>query len=253
MIETVETIESPVPSVTPVAPVTPARADRAAGIVYSHPAHPPKPLLRGWIHAAAAIITLLLGVAVVTRSAPERWLPLAIFGVSVIELYSASAAFHILRWQGRLYICMRLLDHCSIFVMIAATATTFAALFPLFGMRLALIVLIWLTAAAGIALKVFYTSMSRTLSTLVYVGMGWVAGGVWLILWLAQRPSEAALFPLALAGTLYTLGAIIYTRRNPDWWPRVFGYHELFHVLVVLANTAIAVAILQIAGVPFIV
>src|SRR5262249_41708138 len=122
------------------------------------------------------------------------------------------------------------------------------------GVRLALIALIWLATAAGIALKVFFTGMSRTLSTLLYVGMGWIAGGIWLLLWLGQRPttSAAVLLPLALAGALYTLGALIYARRGPNWCPSVFGYHELFHVLVVLATTAIGVAILHIAGVPFI-
>jgi hemolysin III len=243
-------------------PVAPTAAE---DVVVAHPQQhrrrptpggSPKPLLRGWIHAAAAIVTVLCVAIFVTSAAPDQRLPLIVFGGSIVELYAVSATFHVLRWHGKIHSYLRLLDHCSIFVMIAATATAFAATIPLMWVRLGLIAFIWTAAAAGMAAKVLHPSMSRILSTVLYVVMGWIGGCTWLILGLVLSPATApasvfgvALLPLALAGFFYTLGAVIYVRRAPDWWPTVFGYHELFHVLVVLANTTVTVAVLHVAGI----
>jgi hemolysin III len=216
----------------------------------------PKPLLRGWIHAAASLAALLVVVTFIVRNGSmDRRLPLIIFGASLVELFAVSAAFHILRWRGTLHRYVRLLDHSSIFVMIAATTTTFAALEPLAQVRLMLIVSIWSAAAGGIAAKTLYRGMSRTLSTWLYLAMGWCCGGVWVALWLfpgsaaqTRMTMSALLLPLPLAAVLYTLGALIYLRQAPNWWPKVFGYHELFHLLVVLANATVTIAVFQANG-----
>lgn len=245
----IETIEQPVaPTTTEDASAAQQHRQRLA--IAAHGSSP-KPLLRGCIHAAAAIAALLL-VATFVESAPlDRRLPLLVFGGSLVELYAVSATFHMVRWQGKMYTYMRLLDHSSIFVMIAATAAAFAAMAPIIWLRSGLIMLIWSAAAAGIGAKWLHPRMSRILSTLLYLGMGWIGGGAWFILSRSASASNgfsAALLPLVLAGVLHTLGAVIYARRLPNWWPAVFGYHELFHILVVLGNTAVSVAVLHVTG-----
>src|SRR5262249_10558740 len=142
------------------------------------------------------------------------------------------------------YQYLKLLDHASIFVLIAATASAFIAVStPPAALRTALSGLIWAMASAGVGLKLLYSAMTRALSTTLYLMMGWVAGCSWIASSvLGATPSgvaSAALPPLALAGLLHTAGALVYVRRLPDWWPGFFGYHELFHTLVVLGNAAL--------------
>jgi hemolysin III len=106
-------------------------------------------------------------------------------------------------------------------------------------------------AGAGVALKVLHPTMSRALSTRLYCTMGWIAGGSWLasaILAGSLNRAGTVLVLIALAGVLHTAGALVYVRRRPDWWPAVFGYHELFHALVVLGNAAITICALSCAG-----
>lgn len=161
MIETIETIETIEAIERPVAPPTTSS---------------PKPLLRGWIHAAAAIVTLLFIAALVMGSVlPDRRLTLVIFGGSLVELYTVSATFHLMRWRGKLHTYLRLLDHASIFVLIAASSTAFAAEIPPIGVRLGFIALLWVAAAGGITAKALHPGMSRGLSAALYVRwVGWV-------------------------------------------------------------------------------
>lgn len=220
-----------------------------------------KPLLRGRIHAAAALLMVAFAFVLVTGVKPSLRVPLAIYSGCLIELYAVSATYHMLQWHGRGLRLLRTLDHSNIYVTIAATATAFAAFEPSARMRIGLTVLVWLAAGAGISAKVFAQGMSRALSTWLYVAMGVMAGSVWLALWLNPGQSTAAhaathvvgiVLLLVLGGLLHMVGALVYARRWPDPWPRIFGFHEVFHVFVVMANGAISLAVLVILGIgPF--
>lgn len=207
-----------------------------------------KPLLRGWMHAAAAPAALIFTVFLVLRAPAEQRLTLLIYGVSLVELYTVSALFHLGSWRRKAYMRWRLLDHASIFVAIAGADTALATLPQSAPAYTALLCLTWAAAGGGICVKLCHPRMSRNLSAALYLMMGWVGGCVALAAWwslAAPTPPSPWLMLVGLAGLLHSVGALVYVRRQPDWWPSVFGYHELFHVLVVLGNAAISLVVLR--------
>lgn len=210
------------------------------------PARRRKPLLRGWSHAVAAvgaiILTVLLGW--LGRGDGLRLAALFVFGISTSALYTLSALYHLRepRRPARQRL-MRTLDHAGIFIGIAGTYTPFCMLVLQGWQRIALLAAVWLCALAGIALKVAWPGMSRQLSTYLYVSTGWTGMLVLPAFWRALPPPALAL--LLLGGSLYTLGAAIYAWRWPDPFPRVFGYHEIFHLLVIGGSTVVTVVLLR--------
>lgn len=209
-----------------------------------------QPRLRGWIHAIAAGVAAVSYPGLVLFAPQERRIALIIYGVSLIELYAVSAAFHLGRWRGLARRWIRLLDHASIFVAIAAADTAFVSLAAHSTASAIPLTVVWVSALAGIAAKICHGQMSRTLSTGLYLMTGWASGWIWLSLLRATNGSDslASLFGLiALAGILHTFGALVYARRWPDPWPSTFGYHELFHSLVVLGNLLVSISIIRLA------
>lgn len=202
-----------------------------------------KPLLRGWSHALAAVISVGLTVALGVRSYddPIRLLSLLVFGVSTIQLYAVSAIFHIGSWRGRRYAMWRTLDHASIFVVIAGTYTPFCVNVMSGWQGPAVLVLIWILAFGGVALTLATPALQRRLMVPLCVGMGWLA--------VVPGSSVAQVLPLPAVATLigggllYTIGAIIFASQRPDPYPRIFGFHELFHLFVVAGNAAFFAAI----------
>jgi hemolysin III len=137
---------------------------------------------------------------------------------------------------------MRRLDHSMIFVVIAGTYTPFALIALRGALAGALLIAVWAGAAAGIVLTLAWIDAPEWLVALLYVLLGWV-GAVALPTLVALGAGPAAL--VAAGGVLYTVGAVVYVRKRPDPVPAVFGYHEIFHVLV------IAAAALQYAAIAF--
>lgn len=202
-----------------------------------------KPLLRGWLHAAAACVAALLIVVIIRQTwghAP-RTLALLIFAGSSFELYSVSAIFHIWPWRAPRYYLLRTLDHCSIFVAIAGSYTPLGLALLDGWLRTLLLSAVWLLAVFGILVKMFHPHMSRWLSTSLYVGLGWVVALALPAFWTRLPGTAVAL--LALGGLFYTIGAMVYAWRQPDPFPRVFGFHELFHLLVIAGAVAIGAVI----------
>lgn len=208
-----------------------------------------KPRLRGWSHALAALaslafVVLLLWPGVV---APARLAPLLVYGASMVELYAVSAVFHIGGWRGVWHQRIRLMDHSSIFVAIAGAATpTYSATSPS-AVRTLLLASIWLLALAGITLKCARPHLARGVSVALYLAMGGVAFLPYLAI-VAPAPGSGGLpLPanclLLIGGALYVFGALVYQHRWLDLWPRVWGFHEWFHLCVVAANVACAVAV----------
>lgn len=197
-----------------------------------------KPLLRGWLHAAAAVGAVIVTMILTTQTAatPRLFWSTLVFGLSMILLYGVSAIYHLGNWRGRASRVWRSFDHANIFVLIAGTYTPFCVVLLTGLTRLAMLLLLWGLALAGVGLKIWRPFMSRSISTGLYIGMGWI--GVALVPRLMQTLPTPAISLLFAGGILYTLGGVIYTLRWPTLLPRIFSYHELFHLLCIAGNAA---------------
>jgi hemolysin III len=204
-----------------------------------------KPRLRGVSHQWAFFVSLLTGTALVATSPGGRaTLAAAIYAVSVAGLFGASALYHRITWaSAAARRWMRRLDHSMIFVLIAGTYTPFALLALHGPLSTAILVSVWAGAAAGVLMKLVWIDAPKWLVAATYVILGWVA--VAAFPQLATSLGITGMTLVAAGGVLYTAGAVIYARQRPDPVPAVFGYHEVFHVLVILA------AALQYAVVAF--
>jgi hemolysin III len=195
---------------------------------------PCKPRLRGVLHQWACATSVVLGVLVVVFADGGRErVAAAVYAASVTGLFGASALYHRVSWRPSVRRWMRRLDHSMIFVLIAGTYTPFALLAFDDGVGRTLLIAVWAGAAGGVALKLLWIDAPNWLGVLVYVGLGWVA--VWTFPALAEALGIVPTVLVGLGGLLYTAGAVIYATRRPDPAPAVFGYHEVFHLLVVIA------------------
>jgi len=193
----------------------------------------------GFTHLAGA----LLGVAAlvhllnkaVTQGTVWHVVSFAIFGSSLILLYTSSAFYHLLNVSEKSRLIFRKLDHVMIFVLIGGSYTPFC-LGPLRGpWGWSLFGVAWGIAIIGIFFTIFWIDAPRWLSTSIYMFMGWVA--VFAIYPMTQLLFPITLFWLVLGGVMYSLGAVIYAIKWPDPFPPVFGFHEIWH-LFVLAGSA---------------
>lgn len=205
----------------------------------------PKPLLRGWSHALAAVVALfaMLGLCWQTHHDMPRFLTMLIFGVSMVELYTVSAIYHIGsgRWGERAHRTLRTLDHASIFVFIAATYTPLCFNLMDGWLRAASLSGIWMMAAIGVGIKALSLQLPRAVSTSLYLVMGWISIFTLPALWEVLPGDAVAL--LALGGLMYTVGALVYAKQWPNPFPRVFGYHEIFHLFVIAGCVVFAIVI----------
>jgi hemolysin III len=209
-----------------------------------------RPLLRGWLHAGAAAgaIVVTIPLLVQTRHDLLRCVSLLVFGLSMVELYTVSAIYHVGMWQGRRRRVLRALDHASIFVLIAGTYTPISVNVLTGPLRLAVLGVIWALAIVGVMTAVSALRLPRWGYTGLYVAMGWVA--------LVPLPRLTQLLPwqplalLVAGGVLYTAGAVIYWLRRPDPLPRIFGFHEVFHLFVIAGSVAF-VTVIWIWVVPY--
>jgi hemolysin III len=195
----------------------------------------PKPRLRGVLHQWACATSALLGALVVmfADGGRER-IAAVVYAASVTGLFGASALYHRVTWRRpAVRRWMRRLDHAMIFVLIAGTYTPFALLAFDDGIGRVLLVAVWSGAAGGVALKLLWIDAPKWLGVAVYIGLGWLA--VWTFPSLVDAVGVIPTVLVGLGGLLYTTGAVVYATRRPDPVPTVFGYHELFHLLVVIA------------------
>lgn len=197
----------------------------------------PKPRFRGVFHQYAFFASLITGVVLVlvapTRKATAA---AAIYAVSVSGLFGASALYHRISWRPATRRWMRRLDHSMIFVLIAGTYTPFGLLILHGTLANVVLAVVWGGALAGVVLKLAWVDAPKWLMSGIYLALGWV--GAAAMPQLAARAGVGAVALLAAGGVLYSAGAIIYALRRPDPRPKVFGYHEIFHVLVIAAAAA---------------
>jgi hemolysin III len=204
-----------------------------------------KPRLRGVLHQWAFAASLLAGVGLVLEAGSERArLAVAVYALSVAALFGTSALYHRVNWRtlsARRWI--RRLDHTMIFVLIAGTYTPFGLLVLQGTLGDVILIAVWCAALAGAVFKLVWIDAPGWLGAATYVAIGWIA--LVALPELLDRLGVTAVAALALGGGLYSVGALIYAHKRPDPVPTVFGYHELFHLLVIVA------AALQYAVVAF--
>jgi hemolysin III len=194
-----------------------------------------KPRLRGVLHQWAFAVSLLAGLGLVLEAgSPRARLAVAVYALSVAALFGTSALYHRVDWRTlRARRWMRRLDHTMIFVLIAGSYTPFALLVLHGTLGAVILIAVWSVALLGAVFKLVWIDAPGWLIAATYVAVGW--GAVTTIPELTDRLGIAAVLALALGGVLYSVGAVIYARQRPDPAPTIFGYHELFHLLVILA------------------
>jgi hemolysin III len=204
-----------------------------------------KPRLRGVFHQWAFFVSVVAGaVLVLIAPAGRATLATAIYAVTVASLFGVSAVYHRVNWvseKARRW--MRRLDHSMIFCLIAGTYTPFALLVLDGPLATAILVGVWGGALAGIVLNLVWVDAPKVVTAIVYVALGWIA--VVAFPDLASELGVTATVLIGAGGVLYTAGAVIYALRRPDPAPAVFGYHEIFHVLVIAA-AAIQYAVIAV-------
>jgi hemolysin III len=193
-----------------------------------------QPLLRGWIHLCAVPVAVAAAAYLVVV-APNTTARVAavVYGLAMCALFTVSGLYHRLRWYAPAHLRMRRLDHGTIFVMIAGSYTPVCLLALSGATGIALLAVVWTVAAAGFVLSVTGLAERRPAAKACYIGLGWIAVAV--LPQLFGRLEGWQLFLLAVGGVLYTVGAVCLAKRRPDPFPATFGYHEIWHVLVVLA------------------
>jgi hemolysin III len=198
-------------------------------------------------HQWAFFCSLLTGTAlVITAPAGQATVASAVYAGSVSALFGASALYHRITWsseQARRW--MRRLDHSMIFVLIAGTYTPFALLVLDGALATVILVVVWTGALGGVILKLVWIDAPKRVVAALYVMLGWVAVAAFPALLDGLGVTGTAL--VFAGGLLYTAGAVVYALGRPNPVPAVFGYHEVFHALV------IAAAALQYAVIVFVV
>ena len=208
----------------------------------------PKPRLRGVSHQWAFFVSLLAGAALVVAAQGSREVvAVSIYAFALSALLGTSALYHRVTWQPGTRRWMRALDHTMIFVLIAGTYTPFALLVMSGTLADVILVVVWTSALGGAILNLAWWNAPKWFTAGVYLSTGWAALAAMPQLW--EKIGPVAVGLLALAGALYTAGAVVYARRSPDPNPEVFGYHEIFHLLVIAA-AAINYAVVALYALP---
>ena len=203
------------------------------------PISPPK--LRGWFHLGATPIVIIASLVLFILSKSSFKFAVAIYSLTAILLFSVSALYHRVPWSPAKKKIWRRFDHANINLLIAGSYTPFAVTLLEGRDRTILLSVVWIGAAAGVAMRVFWLGAPRWLYVANYLLLGWVAvaympqlyraGGLWILL------------PIIIGGLFYSVGAIFYALKRPGRDAKYFGFHELFHIFVLAAWVSQYVAI----------
>jgi hemolysin III len=201
-----------------------------------------KPRLRGVSHQWAFFLSLGAGLALVLAADDtETAVAMSIYAFSLSAMLGTSALYHRVTWTPDARRWMRRLDHTMIFVFIAGTYTPFALLVMHGTLANVVLIMVWAMAVGGLILNLVWIDAPYWVTSVIYLGTGWVAIVSLPQLWDEIGPVGVGL--IALGGALYSAGAVVYAKRKPDPRPQVFGYHEIFHVLVIAAAAVQYVAV----------
>ncbi len=204
-----------------------------------------KPTWRGWIHAVSFPLAIVLGLVLLALgdTAAARWSS-AVFVFTSMLMFGISATYHRFNWPDRSRVILKRLDHANIFLLIAGTYTPLAVLALPAEKGILLLSLVWAGALLGIGFRVFWIGAPRWAYVPLYVLLGWAA--VLYLVDLAQA-NLAMMVLVVVGGLAYTAGAVVYALKKPNPVPGVFGFHEIFHVLTVVAFLCHWTAVLLVA------
>jgi hemolysin III len=186
--------------------------------------------------AAVAAVIGLIALLIIGWGDPTKEISLLIYGVSLIMMFAASAAYHMVDLGPDVSARLRKIDHSAIYILIAGTYTPICVHFFSGFWRWGPLVIIWTMAVAGVIVKLFVIREPRWARAGVYLVMGWLS--IFAIPEILRSMPVGAIAWLVLGGVLYTLGAVIYVVKKPDPWPGVFGFHEIWHIFIIFACLA---------------
>ena len=197
---------------------------------------PLKPLLRGHFHQEAFYFSLGACAMLLVKSSTMRELvALIIYCISLTSLFGISALYHRINWQPNTRMWMRRIDHAAIYILIAGTSTPIFLLGLQGDAGLKVLTFIWGAAILGIIKSAIWVKAPKWLAAALYIGAGWMA--VPYLDDLRAMMGDLNVLLILLGGVIYSLGAVIYAMKRPNPAPHVFGYHEIFHLLVIVAAT----------------
>jgi hemolysin III len=192
-----------------------------------------KPRLRGVFHEVAFYVAVVAGVLLVVTAEPGRArLSAVVFASCVVACFGFSALYHRPTWQPRARSWFARLDHAGIYLLIAGTYTPFGLLVLSHDWAVAVLSIVWTGSLAAILMKLFWPATPKKLSAAIGLVLGWIA--VIAFTQFLKLPLTALVL-IAIGGAAYSLGAIVYARKKPDPIPHVLGYHEVFHLLTLVA------------------
>jgi hemolysin III len=196
----------------------------------------------GFLHLGGAVLSLVgsIGLIIATWDSPAKMLSVLVYGCSLILLFSASTALHLIRASEKTLLWLNRFDHAAIYILIAGTYTPFCYNLLSGSWRWGMLILVWLLAAVGVIYKLFFLRSSSHISTLLYIAMGWIA--------VIGAPKFLTILPagaiglLVAGGIVYSLGAIIFALQKPNFH-RYFGHHDIWHVFVLVGSLLQFIAI----------
>jgi hemolysin III len=199
--------------------------------------------VRGLLHGAAGLAAAA-GAALLTMRASEGQHAIAglVFGLSLMAMFTVSAIYHAVDWRQSAKTFLQRLDHSMIFLVVAGTFTPFGVVLLDDPLRLILLTLLWGTALVGITLKFVLPRVKTGLSIGLQHAMGWSSLAAVPVIW--QKIGAGAVAMILAGGVFYTAGTIMFAMKRPRLFPRVFSYHELFHVMVIVGSAFHFLAIL---------
>lgn len=192
--------------------------------------------VRGFLHGAAALVSVAGLITLVIRAAwdtPRMW-SMVVFGASLVALYTTSSLYHSIPWRETWKQRFQSLDHSMILVLIAGSYTPFAVNALEGSWRIVTLSIVWGAVAVGVLQKVVFPNIRTWFTVTLATTMGWFA--VIPMPEMARRLSTTAIVMVIAGGVAYTVGMVAFATRRPRLFPRVFSYHEVFHVLVVTGS-----------------
>jgi hemolysin III len=192
-----------------------------------------KPILRGHFHQASFFIALGACILLIAKGDSQlETLSVLVYTFGILFLFGISALYHRITWQPKERAFMRKLDHSAIYIMIAATSTPIGLLSLVEPSSSKFVISIWLVAFFGVIQSIFFVNLPKYISAILYVIAGYMVAPYFSEL--SNNIGAQNIILLISGGVAYTIGAICYALKRPILNPKIFGYHEVFHVLVSL-------------------
>lgn len=193
-----------------------------------------KPLLRGHFHQAMFFVLMGACVPLILKSTTAtQILATVVYSMGVLTLFGVSAIYHRINWNTKKRALLKKLDHAAIYIMIAGTFTPIALLSLSETSRKTLLITIWSVTCVGIIQSIFFVNLPKIINAIIYIITGFL-----VIPYLPEIKNSVGnlnAILIVVGGIIYSLGALAYGLKRPILKPTIFGYHEVFHVLVSIA------------------